>query len=188
MTNKLKLTILLFVLSSGCAQKLEVPTFVEFCSTIPVLYLPVRYDCITSPNDADYSMLDSVWLNRKIRKGDCCLVGRIWPEKEFIVLAVHAVDDNNSPYLYTYDKNGNTIDSICLVGSCYDCPDGTILRYGSIIENDTSIIVADTTHSYRLDKHDNVIPNSEVVTVDKAVYSLLSTGKFVCINKSKEKM
>ena len=154
-------------------------TFREFASSIPILELPVEFNCSAGPEQVDYSRLDSIWLARLVAKGRDYLVGRIPSTEDYVLLAYRMVDDQNFPVLFTFRSDGSVIDSLNVVGDCFDAPDGTILRHSTRINGDRSVSIADTNRSYLSNSQGEIIQSSERVTVKTRHYSLSSSGRFV---------
>ena len=176
--KSLGLLLLLVSVISCSGTRREQVSFLEFASSIPELPFPVKFGCDSGPEQVDYGRLDSHWLAQLAPTGRNYIVGRIRSNQDCVILAHRYIGDFNFPVLISYNSDGSIIDSLRITGDCFDAPDGSLLRYATLINADGSIVVEDTTRSSLSNATGTVIPSTERVSVKVHRFSISATGHF----------
>ncbi len=161
----------------GCVQ--HHASFQEFSSGIPTLDLPVEFTCSSGPEQVDYSALDTFWLNRLVSTGRNYIVGKIFSESLYVALLFRKVGDQNFPWISTFALDGTPIDSKEITGDCFDAPDGTVLKYKTVVNSDHTITVTDSTRMFDIDSAGNIIEASEQLRLKVSHYSISREGKIL---------
>jgi hypothetical protein len=143
------------------------PLFDEFVSKIPNHALPVNFNCgidsgIVIENDHQFEKYRSL-VPRKVD----VIYGTIGSTEKFRLLIFGIMGDDIYPYLYTYDRNGELIDSLdlTLVG-CGGADEFSIPHTLSQIDKDLHVILWDTIeYIHFLDPNEDYVLDSISTTV-----------------------
>jgi hypothetical protein len=173
----------------GFQAKYQVPSaqksFKEKISSVKILSLPAVFNCRKEPeSDSSQSPIESL----TIPSCGCYLVGRVFPNDQFISLIYAYIGDNNYPVIFTYTREGKRIDSLFISGGCGGVPYDCFTRYSTRIDYDHTITIIDSMGNYRLDANENIIPGTESGTATIKEYKVDNKGHFVLINQKKRKI
>ena len=103
---------------------------------------------------------------------------------EYIIYAI--TGDINYPYLYTYDKDGQLIDSMYLhIGPCLG-DESVVISNITVINKDYSIHMTDTTKHVHYDETNKRFIDSVIVT--KRELELNTESKYQIINEKRYKL
>ena len=161
------------------------PKFKRYLTSLNYIHLPFRYE-LGSLSLRDSSFLnssphfDTAGFSKYGIKGCIRPLGIIFNDSDNIVLADVSFADYYRlyPFLTSFDKRGNKLDSINpYQQEKFDSTmtTGVVCR----ITKGKRITIVDTTNSWRLKSNGKKFPGSLKISVDSTVYSVSTKGKFI---------
>jgi hypothetical protein len=158
--------------------------FKDFLDNIPTIALPLTIRCgfETTLYENDF--------NNKYRSfipKDFEAVGKLKTDKNLNLILYASVGDILYPYLFSFDTDGNKIDSVYLhLSTCAGDPNLELSTW-SVIDNDLTIIMTDTAQFFNYSETDNDytrILDSTIIT--KRIVQIDNLGRFIKTSEEKE--
>jgi hypothetical protein len=166
---------------SSCSKKHETSRFEEYASEITILKTPQTFWCGIPDGMFKKSGEDSILaLHFDL---PTALVGRLYPDQSFITLLYGLPGDFTYPALFTFDRNGDAIDTLVAAGSC-DGEAGYLSTSTTEIGANRLITVTDTTRTWSFDSSYNKIPGTDSTFEITRRFELKPNGKFTSIGKN----
>jgi hypothetical protein len=163
--------------------------FKTYYSQINEISLPVQFDC---HNDSAYTKYSNDNINDtlkiKFKPEGCNIFGRLSIYDSIVSIIYMMSADFYYPTIFTYKLDGTPIDTFCLYSgeSCDGFPGQGSRSIGSISKNNL-IVLSDTLRTYQLDSLDNIIEDSDTLTISTYRYKMLNNGHFEKIDENKVK-
>jgi|GEM_PF-1803749 hypothetical protein len=149
----LLILILSFCIACSSNTKRGVTNFTEYFSNIPIVKLPLKIQCglcgDTLYSDSiirKYGHVNQSYYGNPYHE----VIGRIEHANNIYIL-YSIPGDICYPFIYTYNKQGDILDSLYLQISTCDADEKTELSTWSIINPDLSIEMTDTNKSFYID-------------------------------------
>jgi hypothetical protein len=153
--------------------------FEDFTSQMPELTLPLELVC-GKPFPVKVTEISS--LDRAKNEGYFGLLGKLTEQENYTAVIYTTPADVVMPVIKTFDKQGNTIDSLVLyVGECGASPVGYWNAKVDILK-DMTIVLTDSTISYKTDSLNNLIKSTKSFENHRRVLKLNNKGFFIKVN------
>ena len=177
------LTVLLFSMVAcsfnGKSDKGADDEFVRYFNNLKQVPLPFSYNSAnekptnltTDYNETVFEKYKQAWTVKPY--------GRLFKTDKYYATVEISIGDNGPvPYYMTYDEKGDKIDSL----NAYDKA-GSDIGYNSIeyviVNASKEITVIDSTTVWKINKEGtDIIPNTDSLSVGKAIYRIEENGKF----------
>lgn len=181
--------LLITVTHMGCTEKPNnneegsSPGFGDFVDHVPAMALPLTITC-----GFDNTITDSDFKHKyqsHVPK-DMEVVGKLKTENDISLVFFARVEDLLYPFLYSFDKDGNVIDSLYLhVKNCAADPYIELFTW-SVIQNDLTINMTDTAKHYNyIEYNDGYSRDLDSIVVTKRHLQIDRSGNFT--NKREER-
>ena len=168
---KMRQVILTILILTGCGQTND---FDDYLSQVEKIETPITFNSENYPGTTKYQTYKKELFDKFKKKGSIELQGLMYNEKHFVGLIFNIIADNNIPFLVTYDKEGNKIDSLTLFpNAIYSLNKETVDEV--TFYSDKRIQIISKTKTWDLnDTGDEIVEGTEknitdtiLVTVDK---------------------
>lgn len=167
--------------------------FKTYYSQINEAKLPVQFDCQEDSAYTKYSN-DNIYVNindslkTKFKPEGSNIFGRLCIYDSIVSIIYMVSADFFYPTIFTYMLDGTPIDTFCLYSgeSCDGFPGQWSRSIGTINKNNL-IVLSDSLRTYELDSLENIIENSDTMTISTYRYKMLNNGHFEKIDESKVK-
>jgi hypothetical protein len=153
--------------------------FDDYIKSLDTIPLPFKHSC----SDAQFAEMsvhfDSAGF-KKYKEADCIQPLGILFNDDTIIVTVDLsnADFCKAPFLVSFDKKGNKLDSLNLYQNAFADTDAASRPYFRV-DKDKSIVIIDTTKKWKVGQFDKVVPGSETTTIDSTMYFLSEKGKFI---------
>lgn len=180
----ISISIFSLFLFIGC-NNLSKNEFARYYSQIPVLEYPIILDCLKETKYFNFPENEE-YLVGKYKPINCSINGRLPMSNNVVAIIYSYPGDSMYPILFTYDRTGQSIDTLKIGSLCLEWM-GTYLTNYVQINSDRTIQVIDSTKYYSLDKNDDIIPKTDsLVIVEKSNFNLNENGHFSKIYYTKD--
>jgi hypothetical protein len=98
--------------------------------------------------------------------------------KNFKAFIFVSTDETGSPVIMTFDRTGNVIDGLSLLGDVASNDPGNWTKELSVVNKDMTIQLIDSAWTYRLGASGDRIESSGKLTTKNELYRILESGKF----------
>ncbi len=180
------LLIMIIFLIVGCKSiKEKENDFSKYYSNIPILEYPVVIDCHAEIKYFHFENREDNLVLKYIPSNAYSINGRLKEENEFVTIIYSFPGDSMYPYIFTYTKNGQPIDTLNLGSFCGEWM-GTYGRRIIRVEENKSIVISDSLRYYLLDSNDDIIKGTDSTIFTKSNYELNEKGYFKKISEKQE--
>jgi len=189
MINRIYLLwVLIFILTS-CASKPVAERKVS--ETIPSEFFSSVYDTL-DPMEIPITLTPDSWSDLYHKHVDKygLKIGEMTIDHPFAKLIDHknykgiifvSTDETGSPVLLTFDKNGNQIDGLMLLGDWGGNDPSIGTSEITTINKDLTIHLIDSTSTWDVTPDDERIDSTEQLTVTDELYKISDDGKIIKI-------
>jgi hypothetical protein len=167
--------ILTLIFLFGFTDKKE-KDFARYYSAIRIISLPIVFDYRNNIEFSDTTKIDPN-IYHKYCSQSSSIIGRIFPNEEFVSILYFTPKLDGMPIIITYTKSGYPIDTLNLFYGSDEDPNGGFHEF-SKIKPDKVIQLFDTTYTVKPDSLGNPIAGTKSTYFHKVIYSLERDGHF----------
>jgi hypothetical protein len=168
--------ILTILILTSCGQASD---FEDYLRQVDKIETPVTFNSEKYPGTTKYQTYKKELFNKFKKHGSIELQGLMYGEKEFVGLIFNMIGDINLPFLVTYDKKGNKVDSLTLFpNAIYSLNKETVDE--ATFYSDKRIQIISKTKTWDLNEtNDEIITGTEKLAIDTILVTVDKDGRII---------
>ena len=181
-----KLPLLLIIIFWGCTQPDKNTsgnptkiTFSDYVKSLDTISLPFKHSCDASQFADSSARFDSTGFKKYRYNGTVRPLGLLFhDDKNIVTVDLSIGDDCLVPFLVSFDKKGNKLDSLAPYEHAGEDSDSMTRPYFKVTK-DRRIVITDTTQTWKTGIAGSEVPGSRKIITDSTIYTLSEKGRFI---------
>ena len=175
--------IFIILILTSCGQIKS--DFDQYLEQIDKIETPVTFHSTKYSGTTKYQNYKTELFKKYGKSGSHELQGLIYKNERFVGLLFNIIGDINRPFLITYDRQGNKIDSLNIFPNANSSLNTETVDHATIYSDNKIEIISESKTWELNNTSDDIVKGTDKLKVDTLQFSIDNKGKISIIKKNK---